>query len=234
MTHPHIDDRDWSTLTRSERVRQIEVEGYLLLPDLLSTEDIAALKAQSTQFETIPVDYSPHQLTRQNIQFEGGSVTELIGHPVTIGFLAELFGDDIILMSYSYSRSEPGHPGISLHTDGQPYGSEIFGYEGSCPFAVRVLYYLDDLTREVSPSRGSHGHGEGRVGSVDQSQGIPRKLSQHRQSSERDVGDLLSSGLGRAGCRCGRMGFCRSTKTARLGAPLLSRPQLTRMGFSRR
>ena len=153
MTHPHIDDRDWSTLTRSERVRQIEVEGYLLLPGLLSTEDIAALKAQSAQFETIPVDYSPHQLTRQNIQFEGGSVTELIGHPVTIGFLAELFGDDIILMSYSYSRSEPGHPGISLHTDGQPYGSEIFGYEGSCPFAVRVLYYLDDLTREVSPFR---------------------------------------------------------------------------------
>jgi hypothetical protein len=45
----------------------------------------------------------------------------------------------------------PGHPGISLHTDGQPWGSKIFGYAGSCPVQVRVLYYLDDLTADVSP-----------------------------------------------------------------------------------
>ena len=57
------------------------------------------------------------------------------------------------MMTYGYARSEPGHPGISLHADGQPYGSNIFGYEGSCPFLVRVLYYLDDLTREASPFR---------------------------------------------------------------------------------
>src|SRR5437867_5268158 len=38
-----------------------------------------------------------------------------------------------IFMTYEYARSEPGHPGISLHTDGQPYGSPIFGYECSCP-----------------------------------------------------------------------------------------------------
>ena len=57
------------------------------------------------------------------------------------------------MMTYAYARSEPGHPGISLHTDGQPYGSEIFGYAGSCPVLVRVLYYLDDLTPDVSPFR---------------------------------------------------------------------------------
>ena len=56
-------------------------------------------------------------------------------------------------MTYAYAVSEPGHPGISLHTDGQPYGSRIFGYEGSCPIIIRVLYYLDDLTPEVSPFR---------------------------------------------------------------------------------
>lgn len=47
--------------------------------------------------------------------------------------------------------SKPGHPGISLHTDGQPYGSNIFGYAGSSPVQIRVLYYLDDLTADVSP-----------------------------------------------------------------------------------
>ena len=68
-------------------------------------------------------------------------------------FLEELFGDRLVFIHYTYDRSEPGTPGISLHTDGQPYGSKIFGYEGSCPITVRVLYYLDDLTLDVSPFR---------------------------------------------------------------------------------
>ena len=58
------------------------------------------------------------------------------------------------MANYVYARSEPGHPGISLHTDGgQPYGSRVFGYEVSVPVAARVLYYLDDLTSEVAPFR---------------------------------------------------------------------------------
>ena len=52
-------------------------------------------------------------------------------------------------MSYAYARSEPGHPGISLHTDGQPWGSEIFGYEGSVPVLIRVLNYLEDFQKKV-------------------------------------------------------------------------------------
>ena len=148
-----IDDRDWSALTIGEQIRQIEVEGYLLLPDLLSAADIAALKAETARLETTPVDYSEHQRGCPDIQFRGGKITQLIAHPQTVAFLKELFGDEVVMMHYGYARSEPGHPGISLHTDGQPYGSAIFGYEGSCPFLVRVLYYLDDLTPEVSPFR---------------------------------------------------------------------------------
>jgi ectoine hydroxylase-related dioxygenase (phytanoyl-CoA dioxygenase family) len=153
MQRQRIDDRDWTRLTLGERIRQIEVEGYLVLPDLLSAEHVAQLKAETARLETRAVDYSVHQQVRPNIQFVGGAITELIVHQPTIAFLRELFGDEIIFMSYAYARSEPGHPGISLHTDGQPYGSQIFGYEGSCPWLVRVLYYLDELTPEVSPFR---------------------------------------------------------------------------------
>lgn len=155
----HIDDRDWSKLSLGERIRQVEVDGYVLLPNMLDAAQIAALKAQTAKLPTKAVDYSPHQQYTSDVQFAGGPITELIGHPPMIAFLGELFGDEIIVMHYSYARSEPGHPGISLHTDGQPYGSKIFGYEGSCPFLVRVLYYLDDLTPEISPFRvvpGSH------------------------------------------------------------------------------
>jgi ectoine hydroxylase-related dioxygenase (phytanoyl-CoA dioxygenase family) len=94
-----------------------------------------------------------HQRGARDMQFRGPLFTELIAHPPTIAFLRELFGDEILMLHYGYARSEPGHPGISLHTDGQPYGSKIFGYEGSVPAMVRVLYYLDDLTTEVSPFR---------------------------------------------------------------------------------
>lgn len=150
---PTIDQRDWAALSLGQRIRQIEVEGYLVLPDLLDAHEIAALKSETATLETTAVDYSVHQRGCPGIQFRGGKITELVAHPPTIAFLRELFGDEIVMMGYDYARSEPGHPGISLHADGQPYGSAIFGYEGSCPWLVRVLYYLDDLTPEVSPFR---------------------------------------------------------------------------------
>ena len=153
MTSPQIDHRDWSALTYPQQVQQLETEGYLVLPDLLTANQVSALKKETASLETAAVDYSENQRTASNVQFSGGAITELIGHAPTIRFLEALLGDQLVMMTYAYARSEPGHPGISLHTDGQPYGSTIFGYEGSCPVLIRVLYYLDDLTAEVSPFR---------------------------------------------------------------------------------
>ena len=162
-----IDDRDWSKLTLGEQIRQVEVEGYLVIPDMLTPEHIRKLKAETAKFERFPMDYSPHQLDRRLhpgpnpypgqpwkpylFGSEGGLVTELIAHPPMIRFLKKLMGEDLVFMTYETAQSNPGHPGISLHTDGQPYGSWIFGFECSCPVMVKVLYYLDDLTPDVSP-----------------------------------------------------------------------------------
>ena len=153
MTNVKIDDRDWSKLSLGEQIRNLELDGYLVLPDVLQGDHLAALQAETAVLPTIPVSYSVHQRVHGNLQFHGGILTQLIDHAPVINFLKTLFNDDIIFMTYAYALSEPGHPGISLHTDGQPYGSQIFGYEGSCPLIIRVLYYLDDLTPEVSPFR---------------------------------------------------------------------------------
>ena len=150
---PRLDDRDWRRLTLGERIRQLEVEGYLILPDVLDADHIACLKEQTARFETDPVDYSVYQRGRSGVHFAGGAVSALIAYPPTVDFLKLLCGDEVIMMSCDYARSEPGHPGISLHCDGQPWGSKIFGAEYSCPKLIRVLYYLDDLTPEVSPFR---------------------------------------------------------------------------------
>ena len=90
---PRIDDHDWSQLTLGQRIRQLEVEGYLIIPDLLSDDHIAHLKEQTAQFETTHVDYSVHQRGVQNIQFTGGAITELIAFPPMIEFLKNLCGD---------------------------------------------------------------------------------------------------------------------------------------------
>ena len=153
MNTPRIDDRDWSKLSTGEQIKSLEMDGYLVLPDMLSPEHLEELHQEVANVETKAASYSVHQRTRSNMHLHGGAVTQLIDHSPMINFLKTLFNDDIVFMTYAYAISEPGHPGISLHTDGQPYGSKIFGYEGSCPIIIRVLYYLDDLTPEVSPFR---------------------------------------------------------------------------------
>ena len=79
-----IDDRDWSALSTGARIRQLEVEGYLLLPDLLDPDHVARLKAITATFDTKAVDYSENQRGRPGIQFDGGEITALIGHPPTL------------------------------------------------------------------------------------------------------------------------------------------------------
>ena len=148
-----IDDRDWSVLTMGERIRQVEEEGYLIIPDMLPPAYLAELKAEAETLETVGRDYSERQRGCRGMHLKNRKLAELIAYRPTVTFLEQLFGDDLIFVHSGYDRSEPGTPGISLHTDGQPYGSKIFGYEGSCPVTIRVLYYLDDLTLDVSPFR---------------------------------------------------------------------------------
>ena len=142
---PRVDDRDWSNLTLGEQIRQIEVEGYLIIPNVLTEEQIQLLKEQVGTLETIGADYSENQRMGFEVMFMGGEVTELAAHPLIIPFLRELMGHDIICMTGTYARSQPGHPGMVLHTDA--------GGTGSPRHAVRVLYYLTDLTPETSPFR---------------------------------------------------------------------------------
>jgi hypothetical protein len=144
---------DWSGLTVGQRIQHLEVEGYVVIPGLLTAEHVSQLRQELKQLPTAGTDYTDRKQYHNDIQWAGGAITELIAHPPTIDFLTELFGDTPIMMTYDYSRSEPGCPAINLHCDGQPWGSKIFGLEQSCPKLVRVLYYLQDLTRDAAPFR---------------------------------------------------------------------------------
>ena len=139
---PGIDDRNWSALTLGEQIRQIEVEGYLLIPDLLSAEQIAKIKSQAATLETQGMDHSEHRQVAGDVMFLGGEIADLAAHPTTISFLRALLGEDVICIKGGYTNSHPGHLGLVIHTDADL---------AEPPVMIRVLYYLDDLTSKRSP-----------------------------------------------------------------------------------
>ncbi|MBO9607712.1 MAG: phytanoyl-CoA dioxygenase family protein [Paenibacillaceae bacterium] len=143
---------DWAALSHAERVKWLELEGFVMLPNLLTPEQLCAIKAELARLPLAATDYSDKQLGAQNVQWtDSPQVIDTIAHPEVISFLERLFGDELIFTSCVYALSRPGHPGIAIHTDAQPYGSSIFGKQASSPRLVRVLYYLDDLTLEKAP-----------------------------------------------------------------------------------
>lgn len=146
------DSTNWSVLTRADQIRSIELNGFVVIPDILSAEKTESIKMELDRIPTQAVDYSPHQRGCSDVQWtDSPNAVEVIGNPSIVDFLTHLFGDDLICTSCIYVVSEPGHPGIAMHTDAQPYGSKIFGLQSSSPILARVLYYLDDLTPERSP-----------------------------------------------------------------------------------
>lgn len=147
------DETDFSSLSPGERIRHLEVEGYVVLPDILDAEHMDRIKREMADAPMQTKDYSDAQTFCLEPQWRSRALAELIAHPPMIEFLETLMGKDIVFTRGLFTRTLSGSPPISLHTDGQPFGSSIFGYEGSCPRLLRVLYYLDDLTPERAPFR---------------------------------------------------------------------------------
>ncbi len=150
----NIDRTDFTAMSRSEQIRHLEVEGYVVLPSILTADVIERLKAELADAEMSHTSYSTQQ-TRAvtQPQWHSRAVAELIGYPPMIEFLNDVVGPDIVFTRGFFQRTLSGCPGISMHTDGQPHGSDLFGYEGSCPRLLRVLYYLDELTPDRAPFR---------------------------------------------------------------------------------
>jgi ectoine hydroxylase-related dioxygenase (phytanoyl-CoA dioxygenase family) len=150
----NIDTTDFATLSRPAQIRQLEVEGYVVLPSTLDADTIGRVKRELADVEMSHTSYSVYQTRSvEQPQWLSRTAAELIAHPPTIDFLTDLMGPEIVFTRGFFQRTLPGSPGISMHTDGQPHGSNLFGFEGSCPRLLRVLYYLDELTLARAPFR---------------------------------------------------------------------------------
>lgn len=143
---------DWAALDTARRIKHLELEGYVVLPDVLTAGQVGRLKEELYRLPTVGTDYSEAQRSHADVQWtDSPHCIDLVAQPTVTAFLHRLFGDELLCTSCVYAVSKPGHPGIAVHTDAQPYGSAIFGMQASAPRLVRVLYYLDDLTPERAP-----------------------------------------------------------------------------------
>ena len=150
----HIDGTDFTSMSRPQQIHHLEVEGFVVFPSMLPADTIATIKRELADAEMYHTSYSESQTrSEQQPQWHSRAVAELIGFAPMIEFLHDVMGDDIVFTRGFFQRTLPGSPGISMHTDGQPHGSDLFGYEGSCPRLLRVLYYLDELTPQRAPFR---------------------------------------------------------------------------------
>ena len=97
---PIIANTDWGRLTFGQQVRHLEVEGYVVLPGMLSPEKVAQLHTELKPIPTESPDYTDKKRAHNDIQWAGGTITELIAHPPMIAWLERLFGDLPVLMTY--------------------------------------------------------------------------------------------------------------------------------------
>ena len=147
-----VDSSHWDAMKHANQIRSIELDGFVVIPNLLDAAILDEIRTETSRVPMTATDYSEYQRGCSDLQWTDSPQTTLvIALPAMTEFLEELFGDDLICTSCMYTESRPGHPGIAIHTDSQPYGSKIFGNQASSPCLVRVLYYLDDLTPECSP-----------------------------------------------------------------------------------
>ena len=106
-------DPHWSILTRAQQIQSMELDGFVVIPDLLSVEQLEIIRDEMSRVPTTTVDYSEHNHGNRNlIATDSPNTLEVIANPEILEFLSDLFGDRLICTSVAYSVSDPGHPGI--------------------------------------------------------------------------------------------------------------------------
>jgi ectoine hydroxylase-related dioxygenase (phytanoyl-CoA dioxygenase family) len=135
-------------------VRSLEVEGFAVVPRFLDAEVVGTLKSELESLELTVHPKNPCLSVYRDVHLSPSpTAVSLIAEERMLRFLRRTLGRDLVCMSSSYARYDPGYPGMPLHTDIQPYGSKLFGPLASVPVSVRVFYFLDELTAERAPFR---------------------------------------------------------------------------------
>jgi hypothetical protein len=53
-------ETDWASLTRAQQIQSIELDGFVVIPDLLSPDMLEAVREETSRLPLQLVDYSEH------------------------------------------------------------------------------------------------------------------------------------------------------------------------------
>jgi phytanoyl-CoA dioxygenase PhyH len=135
-------------------VRGIEIDGFVVFPGVLAPSEVAVLSEELLGLDAVKQHAKARLRVVRDVHLSvARRAVELIADPAMLGFVRRTLGDDIVCMSASFACYEPGYRGMALHTDCQPYGSDLFGPLASVPISIRVFWYLDGLSPDRAPLR---------------------------------------------------------------------------------
>ena len=149
-------------------IQQFHQNGYLIIPDVLSAEEVKNLRDGVEQaFDTPSHEagmYGMQQNWRPKMFEHGAAFEALVDHPGIIDLVEAILGDDCHLIAMSSLRTGPGTEISFWHADETvrfprppdvPLDPRI---EVPC-FIVNLNYYLCDVDEELGPTQfvpGSH------------------------------------------------------------------------------
>ena len=60
---------EWGNLAISDQIRHLELEGYLVIPDLIPPNQMSEIRDELDRLPTISVDYSENQRGCNDVQW---------------------------------------------------------------------------------------------------------------------------------------------------------------------
>jgi hypothetical protein len=128
----------------AEQLAQFDRDGILIVPDAIEADDVARYREAVDRLTgTHDLERYP-MFIRENVVEIDTAFEELIDHQRHVGFVYDLFGEQLMLHSSQvFVRGGPSGPGNQWHPDGPralPYG--VFT---SRPVQVKVAYWLTNV-----------------------------------------------------------------------------------------
>ncbi|HZZ86746.1 MAG TPA: phytanoyl-CoA dioxygenase family protein [Caulobacteraceae bacterium] len=130
--------------------RELDEQGYCIIPGILSRAEIAALKdrliAQADGERARGVAFHDGGPSRPNQRVwmllnKGRVFRDLMLHPIVGALMGHLLGPDFLVSSFTANIAHPGGEPMTLHTD-QGY----VGFWTPKPVVANIAWLLDDFT----------------------------------------------------------------------------------------
>ncbi len=122
----------------------VEGRGYVLIPELLSSEEIAAARSQVLAL----AERSPVREQRQRLYgliYQAPVFAQLATHPQLLAVVEQILGRDIILGGFSAHVLHPGATRMGIHVD-YPYWAMPAPFPAQPILEVQAIWLVEDFT----------------------------------------------------------------------------------------